>query len=93
MSLRLSPEEYSALCRRVLGRDGWKCRVCGYRQELHCHHIIFRSDGGLDESWNLLTICALHHDEIHAYRLFIECAPGNFVGAGGGADGKLLFTT
>jgi len=91
MSLRLPPEDYKALCRRVLDRDGWKCRHCGMRSNLHVHHVIYRSEMGVDESWNLATICNECHDKVHACTLYIEVAEGNFVGPGGGADGKLLF--
>jgi hypothetical protein len=48
---------------------------------------------GEDASWNLVTICNVCHDLIHAYELFIGVALPNFVGEGGGADGKLIFTT
>jgi len=65
MSLRLSVEEYSALCSAVLYRDGWKCRYCGLRNNLTVHHIIFRSDGGPDESWNLITLCNSCHNGVH----------------------------
>lgn len=91
MSLRLSPEVYKVLCVAVLERDGWKCRRCGYRQNLHVHHIVFRSQMGVDESWNLVTVCSECHDKIHAYNLYIDVAEGNHVGPGGGADGKLIF--
>ncbi len=92
MSLRLETEEYRALCRSVLDRDGWKCRVCGYRNNLACHHIIFRSECGVDESWNLVTLCQIHHDAVHAYKLFIGVGPDCMIGIGGGADGRLIFT-
>jgi hypothetical protein len=91
MSLRLLPAEYHELCLRVLRRDGWKCRKCGWRQ-VSVHHIIFRSDGGKDESWNLVCLCEVCHNAVHAYELFISVAEGNWVGPGGGADGKLKFT-
>lgn len=29
------------------------------------HHIIFRSAGGPDTSWNLLTLCNACHNGIH----------------------------
>src|ERR1700692_1161919 len=88
MSLRLEPEEYRALCRSVLDRDGWKCRVCGIRETLSVHHIIFRSEMGVDESWNLVTLCQMHHDQVHRYELFIWCDTGtSYAGIGGGADG------
>lgn len=94
MSLRLEPEEYNILRGRVLDRDGWKCRnpQCKLRNNLHCHHIVYRSEMGVDETWNIVTICSDCHDLIHAYKMFIDCAPGNPVGPGGGADGELIFT-
>jgi hypothetical protein len=62
------------------------------RSGLHIHHILYRSEHGPDESWNLVAICHECHEEVHAYRLFIGVAEGNHVGPGGGADGKLIFT-
>jgi len=93
-SRRLDAEAYKALCRSVLDRDEWKCRnpECGLRNNLHVHHIIFRSELGEDVSWNLVTICSDCHNAVHDYTLYIECAPGNFIGVGGGADGELRFT-
>jgi|ERR1035437_4278985 hypothetical protein len=93
MSLRLPHDEYQTLLQRVLNRDGWRCRNprCGMRNNLHAHHIIFRSDMGVDESWNLVTLCSDCHDRVHAYALSILVAEGNFVGEGGGADGHLVF--
>jgi hypothetical protein len=92
MRLRLESEDYHALCHRVMSRDGWKCRKCGLRQNLHCHHIVYRSEQGPDESWNLMTTCSDCHDAIHRFEFYIEVVPPNFVGAGGGADGILRFT-
>lgn len=93
MSLRLPPEEYKALCRRVLDRDGWRCRnkACGMRNSLHVHHVIYRSQGGVDESWNLITICNECHDLVHACKMYISVVGDNFVGVGGGADGEVRF--
>jgi hypothetical protein len=94
MSLRLEAEEYRALWMSVLERDGWRCRNprCGMRNNLHVHHIIFRSELGPDESWNLVTLCSDCHDAVHAYKLFIGVGPDCMVGIGGGADGRLIFT-
>ena len=65
MSLRLPEAEYKALCFYVLSRDHWKCRRCNLRNNLHVHHIIFRSHQGPDESWNLITLCSGCHNGIH----------------------------
>ena len=91
MSLRLPTEEYKALCRQVLDRDQWKCRKCGYRQNLHVHHIIFRSEMGEDVTWNLITLCSECHETVHRGEMFLLALEPNFVGEGGGADGKILF--
>lgn len=41
----------------VLERDAQCCRVCGrYVQEPALHHVVFRSQGGLDVPSNLITI-------------------------------------
>jgi 5-methylcytosine-specific restriction endonuclease McrA len=64
-SLRLEPKEYALLVKQVLSRDGWKCRSCGMRSGLHVHHIVFRSQQGPDEMWNLLALCSACHDGVH----------------------------
>lgn len=65
MSLRLNLEEYSALCALVANRDEWKCKHCGFRNNLHVHHIIYRSQGGADEMSNLVTLCNACHEAVH----------------------------
>lgn len=30
------------------------------------HHVIYRSEGGPDRSYNLLTLCRMHHEEVHS---------------------------
>jgi len=94
MSLRIEQEEYKKLCKQVLERDGYKCRNprCRLRNNLSVHHIIYRSELGEDASYNLCALCVDCHSAVHNYKLYIACAPGNFVGPGGGADGKLVFT-
>jgi hypothetical protein len=64
-SYRLEKPKYTALCRGVMDRDGWKCRCCKRRGPLHAHHIIFRSHGGDDVTWNLITVCDECHDALH----------------------------
>jgi 5-methylcytosine-specific restriction endonuclease McrA len=65
MNLRLPADDYNDLCWHVLDRDGWRCRSCGSRNNLHVHHIIFRSQQGPDEMWNLITLCSSCHDGVH----------------------------
>jgi len=52
----------------TLWRDGYKCQHCKGRskdERLHCHHIIFRENGGSDEPENLIVLCETCHDEFH----------------------------
>jgi len=60
---------------RVFDRDGWRCAVpgCTSMNNLHGHHIRFRSAGGSDAPENRVTLCAFHHLRgVHAERL--HCA-------------------
>ena len=65
---------------RVFARDGWLCAVpgCTSMENLHDHHIRFRSAGGSDAPENRVTLCAFHHLRgVHAARLrCVGRAPG-----------------
>jgi 5-methylcytosine-specific restriction endonuclease McrA len=63
--LRLNPEEYLSLCKRIMQRDGWRCQECGSWLNLEVHHQVFRSQGGTDEEHNLITLCTRCHTENH----------------------------
>jgi 5-methylcytosine-specific restriction endonuclease McrA len=88
MSLRLAPELYAELKLVVLKRDGWKCRFCKIRNNLHVHHIVFRSEQGPDQTWNLVTLCSSCHEAVHDFRLTMWSPNENV-----GADGVLQFFT
>jgi hypothetical protein len=57
------PDEKVAARYRIYARDGWRCAVpgCSSMQNLHDHHIHFRSAGGSDDPSNRVTLCAFHH--------------------------------
>ena len=63
--LRLDANSYHELHRQVLERDGWRCQTCGSMQNLHVHHLKFRSQAGGDEEQNLITLCEECHTRIH----------------------------
>ena len=63
--VKLGPDSYRALCRKVLERDGWKCQACGRATQLEVHHIQFRSALGDDDLGNLITLCAECHRIAH----------------------------
>jgi 5-methylcytosine-specific restriction endonuclease McrA len=54
-------------------RDGWRCRHCSDRNALHPHHIDYKSHGGTDDLWNLLTLCTQCHRAHHDG--FLKIAP------------------
>jgi 5-methylcytosine-specific restriction endonuclease McrA len=68
--LVLPTKAYKALCDEVMERDKYRCTVCGRRNNLHCHHIVFRSHGGDDATWNMMAVCGAVpgncHDAIHS---------------------------
>ncbi|HKY32149.1 MAG TPA: HNH endonuclease signature motif containing protein [Candidatus Polarisedimenticolia bacterium] len=76
---------------RIFTRDGWRCQVpyCRSRANLNAHHMVFRSKGGCDKAWNLITVCRRHHEMIHAGIIRVAGrAPGSVrwlmgIGAGG----------
>jgi hypothetical protein len=59
----------------VLQRDGFKCVECGWnramlapadpRKTLELHHIQHHKDKGENTVENLVTLCNVHHDEVH----------------------------
>ncbi|WP_426041690.1 HNH endonuclease [Brevundimonas sp. TWP2-3-4b1] len=63
----------------VLERDGFACRQCGWTREqlrpedprkfLELHHLEHHKDGGANTAGNLVTLCNVHHDQVHAGRL------------------------
>jgi 5-methylcytosine-specific restriction endonuclease McrA len=66
--VRLDPESYKELCRQVLARDNWRCQICGSRNNLQVHHQELRSQQGSDEDFNLITLCAGCHAQLHGSR-------------------------
>ena len=62
-------EEFRAMKFLILQRDNFRCLKCNdytSSSELDVHHIIRRSTGGLNAPANLITLCRMHHDEIHS---------------------------
>ena len=53
---------------KALERDGWQCSMPGCRKlvSFEEHHIQFRSHGGPDATWNLLSLCNACHDLVHS---------------------------
>lgn len=76
----------------VLMRDSFACRKCGWRHVdlnpsdprklLELHHRIHHARGGENSEENLVTLCNVHHDEIHA----LKCDVGEYLVDGTGSE-------
>lgn len=63
----------------VLERDDFSCQCCGWRQSSHregdpralveLHHIQHHIRRGGNEPENLVTLCNVHHDEVHRRKI------------------------
>ena len=52
----------------VFWRDNYTCQICKGKEKdkrLRDHHIIFRKDGGTDDSENQVTLCETCHKKLH----------------------------
>ena len=49
-----------------------KCALCGTTQNLHCHHILYRSERKdlIDDPKNLIMLCEKHHLEVHSNKRY-----------------------
>jgi 5-methylcytosine-specific restriction endonuclease McrA len=65
----------------VLSRDQGLCRVPGCTNRAHTvlHHVVFRSDGGGHDVYNLIGLCSAHHRMLHAGYLGIEHEDGGYL--------------
>jgi 5-methylcytosine-specific restriction endonuclease McrA len=53
-------------------RDSHGCRHCKSRNNLTPHHVKFRSQGGTDNLDNLITLCMVCHNAVHAGNLTLD---------------------
>lgn len=58
---------------------GTTCAVHRHRElvPLHVHHIFPQGEGGPDEEWNKITVCANGHYSIHALLDIFKKQRGN----------------
>lgn len=65
-----SREVQPELRKMVLGRDNYRCQICGKGLEevqLHCHHITGVEQNPLESADidNCITLCKEHHKQVH----------------------------
>lgn len=54
-------KNWLGLRHRVLVRDNFACTQCGSKTDLHVHHCIPLSRGGVNAMYNLTTLCLVCH--------------------------------
>jgi hypothetical protein len=68
-----------AIRRKVMARDGHRCRVPGCRStNIDAHHIKAWALGGTHDEHNLLTLCEAHHLAIHRGTLVMRGTAPSF---------------
>ena len=53
-------------------RDAFACRICGFDQIVHGHHIVAKAKNGTHALDNLITLCPNHHALAHAGKLTVK---------------------
>ena len=56
-------KEWLELRQRILKRDGFKCKECGIKENLHIHHIKYKHGSNLKK--DLITLCVDCHKTKH----------------------------
>lgn len=56
---------YAVTRKQAFERDNGCCVICGSSWGLQCHHIVFRSQGGLSDLRNLACLCMQCHNQAH----------------------------
>jgi 5-methylcytosine-specific restriction endonuclease McrA len=78
---RSKSEQRKTVYELVNDRDQMCCRVCqrycptnaiGVLDRGHHHHLVYRSAGGRDETWNVCLLCPKCHDAEHKSKLQIS---------------------
>lgn len=66
------PPNWNSIRQEIYQRDDYHCQNCGSRGgpdseiELHVHHVVPLSQGGLNKTSNLLTLCKRCHTAAHS---------------------------
>lgn len=62
--IKVSHETYM----KVYERDEGVCQLCGTNQNIHAHHVLYRSQRKdlIDEPTNMILLCEEHHSLVHS---------------------------
>lgn len=65
---RKKPIHISKIIRNsVLERDKGVCRLCS-SQAVDLHHMLFKSLGGNNSTYNLISLCRICHSKCHSHQ-------------------------
>lgn len=80
--VKVSHETYM----QVYNRDNGICQMCGTNQNLHLHHILYRSQRRdlINEPTNCIMLCSECHELVHSNKkkyqpMLLEMMEGNIV--------------
>ena len=67
-------KDWDKISELVKKLDGYRCRVCSTKKNLHVHHIHYRSEmiENEDSFENLITLCLEHHDLVHSDKEYYQ---------------------
>lgn len=63
-NLYLESDKWKQMRRKILERDGYKCRICGANYNLHVHHLTYKRLYNENEE-DLITVCESCHKAYH----------------------------
>jgi len=69
------PSNWDEIRKKVLKRDGYRCKECGTgNKKFHVHHKIPISEGGSHNLENLITLCEYCHNSKHPTKFYLKRA-------------------
>lgn len=70
------PKSRTEAKKQAKKRDFYRCQLLGFANvghhstTMHAHHIIYLSQNGTDDSWNLITLCDNCHRLVHSNKTY-----------------------
>lgn len=83
------PKRRTEMKKLAKKRDFYRCQLLGFANVgnhssmMHAHHVIYLSENGVDELWNLITLCDNCHRLVHSNKRYWQ---GKLLRLVGGSD-------
>lgn len=72
MKMAARPSEHRKAIALAKIREGYGCELCPSKLEIHGHHILDYSFGGEATPENILVVCKVCHDKVHAGEITVD---------------------